>query len=201
MGCAAPNPLHWRDLRDRPPAEVLAKPDVRLVDEAYEVAFLDGRFRVDPGAERVEELAPEPGRLLSQEFQILLIRYLTTPMPGELAGEEVTEKELPGGATFFRGPHALPVQALVERFGRDAQGFLERGRRLGGAPVERGDAGLRFEPFARIPVTLVLWQADEEFDAQVTAAFDRSICRWFELDMVFLLVRQLATRLADVRGA
>lgn len=201
MGCAAPNPLHWRDLRERPPAEVLAKPDVRQVDGTYELPFLDGRFKIDPQAERVEELAPEPGRPLSKEFQILLIRYLTTPTPGGLSGIEVTEKELPGGATFFRGPHALPVQAVEARFGDDPQAFLERGRQLGGVPVERGDAALLFSPFPPTPVTLMLWQADEEFDAQVTATFDRSICRWFELDMVFLLVRQLATRLAEVRGA
>ncbi len=197
MGCAAPNPLHWRDLRERPAAEVLAKPTVCQVDGAYELPFLDGTFRIDPGAERVDEIAPQPGRPLSQEFQILLIRYLSTPMPGGLSGIQVTEKELPGGATFFRGPHALPVQAVEARFGQDPQAFLERGQQLGGVPVEQGDAALMFKPFRETPVTLVLWQTDEEFPAQVTAAFDRSICRWFELDMVFLLVRQLAVRLCQ----
>jgi hypothetical protein len=67
--------------------------------------------------------------------------------------------------------------------------------------VGHGDAALRFRPFPETPVTLILWQADEEFGAQVTATFDRSISRWFELDMIFLLVRQLAIRLGQGPGA
>jgi len=197
MGCAAPNPLHWRDLRERPRDEILAKAGVSAMDGAYELGFLDGRFRIDSVSERAEELSPEPGRPLSQELQILLIRYLTTPMPGGLTGMEVTEKELPGGATFFRGPHALPVQALLARFGRDPRAFLARCRQVGAKPVDHGDAAALLWPFHETPVTLILWQADDEFEAQITASFDRSISRWFELDMIFLLVRQLANWLAD----
>ena len=194
MGCAAPNPLHWQDLRAQPPERVLSKPGVEHSPSgtAYELGFLDGRFRIDPQAETVEELRPVAGRPLSQEFQILLIRYLTLSIDGQLAGEEVTEKDLPGGVTFFQGPHELPVHALEERFGNDPQGFAARGLELGATRIEHGDVGLRFFPLPETPVSLILWAADDEFGAQISAIFDRSICRWFSLDMVFLLVRQLS---------
>jgi hypothetical protein len=194
MGCAAPNPLHWQDLRAQPPEGVLSKPGVECTPgaTAYELGFMDGRFRIETQAETVEELWPVAGRPLSQEFQILLIRYLTLAIDGQLTGDQVTEKDLPGGATFFQGPHELPVHALVQRYGNDPQGFAARGLELGATRIEHGDVGLRFFPFPETPVSLILWAADDEFGAQISAVFDGSICHWFELDMVFLLVRQLS---------
>jgi hypothetical protein len=183
MGCAAPNPLHWRDL-------------LSVHSAAVEVDFLNARYRVDPVAKSITELKPDPQRVLTQSFQILLIRYLTSA-GGELTGEEITEKDLPSGVTFFRGPHALPVAPVVERFGSDPEAFLSRGRELGAEPAPQGDAAVRFWPFKNIPVTYVLWMADEEFPASVSVLFDRSIGSWFEPDMIFLLVGEITARIIE----
>jgi hypothetical protein len=183
MGCAAPNPLHWQDLLSVTPA-------------AVEVDFLNARYRVDPVARSITELEPDPRRVLTQSFQILLIRYLTSA-GDELTGEEITEKDLPGGVTFFRGPHELPVAPVAERFGSDPEAFRSRGRQLGGETASPGDAAVRFWPFKKIPVTYVLWKADEEFPASVSVLFDRSIGSWFEPDMIFLLVGEITARLVE----
>lgn len=183
MGCAAPNPFHWKDLRS-------------VSGEATEVSFLNARYRVDPVAERITEIGPDPSRVLSESFQILLIRHLIA-VSGEPVGEEITEKELPGGTTFFQGPHALPVAPVAECYGSDPEAFLSRGRELGAEPVSHGDAALRFWPFPGIPVTYVLWKADDEFPASVSVLFDRSISRWFEADMIFLLVGEITARIVE----
>lgn len=195
MGCAAPNPLHWQDLRQRPAETIGLVPGVTRTSDGFEVAFLDARYLVDPQGERIEELGPEPGRCPGEAFQILLIRYLVSSGAGEPADELVSEKELPGGATFFQGPHALLVEPVIQRFGADPPGFVACGLALGGECVELGDAAVRFWPFPKIPVTYVLWQADDEFPASVSVLFDRSISRWFELDMVFLLVAEVTGRI------
>ena len=164
--------------------------------ESVEVGFLNARYRVDPVAETIQEIEPDESRVLSQGFQILLIRYLAAKHNGSIQGIEVTEKELPGGPTFFRGPHELQLGPLIERFGRNPAGFVARGRELGGTRVEHGDASVRFLPFPKIPVTIILWGEDSEFPASVSVVFDKSICDWFELDMVFILVQQLILRIA-----
>jgi len=198
MGCAAPSPFHWRDLRALPRDEILRKPGVTPAgDGAFDLGFLDGRYRIDPVTERVEEIQPVSGRQLSPAFQILLIAYLIAPDGGAPDGEPVSEKDLPGGATFFQGPHAIPAGPVLDRFGRDPDGFETAGRALGAEPVGQGDRALRFLPFPPIPVTFVLWQADEEFAASLGVQFDRSIARWFGLDMVFLLSCELVERLAS----
>jgi hypothetical protein len=200
MGCAAPNELHWEDLRNRNPAQVLEQDGVRLAPEGkgYEVGFLDATYVVDPVAERITELSPKPDRLLTEEFQILLIRYLVAENGGPVSGIDVSEKDLPGGVTFFQGPHALHVIPISKAYGRDAEAFAAKGMEFGAEPVAYGDKAMRFYPFPKIPVTYVLWKADDEFPASVSVLFDKSITRWFQLDMIFTVVMVLTERI--IRG-
>lgn len=161
----------------------------------YEVTFLDSVYLIDPFGERVVEVAPVPGRELREEFQILLIRYLVATSGGPEVSVEISEKDLPGGVTFFQGPHALHVAPLVKRYGHDPDAFETRCSQLGAVPINHGDRAMRFCPFPQIPVTYVLWRADDEFPASVSVLFDKSISRWFELDMIFTLVLVLTERI------
>jgi hypothetical protein len=201
MACAAPSPLHWEDLRNRSQETILQQEGVRPAKQGhgYEISFLDASFLVDPQAESIVELSPDPDRRLTEEFQILLIRYLVGPNGGPLEGKDISEKDLPGGLTFFQGPHALQVEPITRLYGEDPEGFEVRGRALNGVPVPYGDKAIRFLPFPLMPVTYVLWRADEEFPAAVTVLFDKSIPRWFELDMIFTLVLALTDRIVDNR--
>jgi hypothetical protein len=199
MGCAAPNSFHWEDLRGRPRETILKQEGVSSASDgtSYEVSFLDSRYLVNPVAERIIEISPQPSRELPEVFQILLIRYLVAPNGGPVIDQDVSEKDLPGGVNFFQGPHALHVAPLVERYGSDPSGFEARARELGAVPVSYGDKAMRFLPFPLMPVTYVLWCEDDEFPASVRILFDKSITRWFELDMVFGLVLALTERIAE----
>ncbi len=198
MGCAAPNPMHWEDLRSRTSEAILRREGVRKAahGNGFETTFLDATYLVDPEGETITELFPQPNRPLTEGFQILLIRYLVANYGGPVDGKDVSEKDLPGGVTFFQGPHALHVSPISTRFGNDPDAFLELGRAFGGEVRDYGDGSLRFFPFPQIPVTYVLWRADEEFPASVSVLFDASITRWFELDMVFTLVMVLTERIS-----
>lgn len=199
MGCAAPHPLHWEDLRSRSREQILGRDGVRVpIDgKGYEVEFLNSVCLVDPAAERIVELSPNPGRELPEEFQILIIRYLVAENGGPLEGKDVSEKDFPGGVTFFQGPHTLNVAPIVQLYGRDPEAFEIRARELAAVPVRHGDKAMRFLPFPLMPVTYVLWKEDEEFPASVSVLFDKSITRWFELDMIFTLVLVLTERIVE----
>ncbi|AFM27114.1 DUF3786 domain-containing protein [Desulfomonile tiedjei] len=200
MSCAAPKPIHWEDLRNRNPEQILKQDGVTSTsDHAYEVRFLNAKYLVDAGAERITELSPYPSRRLSEEFQILLIRYLVADNGGPVTGVEVSEKDLPGGVTFFQGPHTLYVWPIAERYGRDPEAFEARALELGAQRVPHGDTAMRFFPFPEIPVTYVLWKEDDEFPASVSVLFDKSIIRWFALDMVFTTVLALTDHILTER--
>jgi hypothetical protein len=197
MGCASPNPFHWEDLAGRSAETVLKQPGVRLSQDghSYEVKFLNALYLVDPLGRRIVEINPDPVRLPSEEFQILLIRYLVADYGGPIAGKEISEKDLQGGVTFFQGPHALHVKPIVELYGAAPDAFEKRALELGAAPSAHGDKGMTFFPFPEIPVTYVLWKEDEEFPASATILFDKSIEKWLRLDMIFLAVLVVTERI------
>ena len=197
MGCASPNPFHWEDLAGRSVEKVLKQPGVRLSKDghSYEVRFLNALYLVDPLRRRIVEIDPNPVRLLSEEFQILLIRYLVADYGGPIAEKEISEKDLQGGVTFFQGPHALHVSPIVKIYGSDPDAFEKRGRELGAVPAAHGDQAMTFFPFPEIPVTYVLWKEDDEFSASATVLFDKSIEKWLSLDMIFLVVLVVTERI------
>lgn len=199
MGCAAPNPLHWADLRDIPEDKILSRLGVKPGDRkgTYVVSFLNGSYLVDSNAETIRELTPRPDALLSEEFQILLIRYLASKWGAALTGRVISEKDLPGGVTFFQGPHALYTEPIVKKYGGDPDAFERDAVRFGAATAPYGDKAMRFSPFPETPVTYVLWREDEEFPASVSVLFDESIGSWFELDMVYTLALALTRHIIE----
>lgn len=201
MSCATPNAVHWEDLRARPSEDVLRNPGVWVSSrvEGYTLNFLNAVYDVDTTSERIMEISPQPSMQLTEEFQILLIRYLVAKNGGPLEGKEISEKDFPGGVTFFQGPHALYTEPVARLFGDDPQAFEDRGCELGAKKVPYGDRAMRFLPFELIPVTYVLWKKDAEFPASISVLFDKSISRWFELDMIFTLVLVLTVRIVDGR--
>lgn len=199
MSCAAPHPLHWEDLRSRHGEEITRKPGVNLLPKGngYELNFLNAVYSIDIDSERITQVRPNFRQDLTEEFQILLIRYLVSDYAGPMEGKEVSEKDFPGGVTFFQGPHQLHVEPIIRLFGHNPEAFEKRALELGAVPASYGDKAMRFFPFPLIPVTYVLWKKDEEFPASMTLLFDSSISRWFELDMIFALVLVLTEKIVE----
>jgi hypothetical protein len=130
-------------------------------------------------------------------FYLFVIYYLLLPRDIALYGEWISEKDLPGGATFFRGPHLLPTSLISDRFGNDLQGFRDRCRQLGGTPLNMADAAFSFQITRDIPVAVLYWTGDEEFPAEAKILYDRAMSEPLPLDIVFALAFEVCTRLAS----
>ena len=107
----------------------------------------------------------------------------------------ISEKEIPGGPTFFRGPHALPTDLITKRFGNDLAAFGKRCASLKGSPLEMADAAYRFDIVPRVPVAVLYWCGDEEFPAEAKLLFDKSIARRLATDVVYALAVGVCERL------
>jgi hypothetical protein len=186
----------WKALAARDPAELSRRTLAAAEPGGYSLDFLDRRYRVEPEAGRIG--GPQADRLLADpEFELLLLTYLTQAADVPPEGTWVSEKDLPGGSLFFRGPHALPLEPLRARFGDDLPGFRRASERLGGGALPYGDAAYGFTVLPRIPAGCVLWARDEEFPARLNMLFDRSLGRHLPLDVVLALAHCLALRLLE----
>jgi hypothetical protein len=98
-------------------------------------------------------------------------------------------------AHFFQGPHALLVDPLIKRYGRDLEDFKNTAEFLEGRPVDMADAAYQLLPFPRVPVYYLFWQGDDEFDPRISVLFDRSIEEVFSADVIWGLVSRVSTAL------
>src|SRR5208283_3525427 len=107
-------------------------------------------------------------------------------------GEKLIESIAADGAVllgrlgyFFRGSHVMPLDRVAGKYARDVKGFMMKGAQFGGTPVQYGDAAFALLPFPRIPVTIILWSADEEFDARVELLLDATCELQAPIDIIW----------------
>ena len=103
-----------------------------------------------------------------------------------LSSSTVSEKELSSGEFFFRS-HPLATGKMEEIYGSDSECFIKRGIALGGKQVKHGDVAIELQVLPRIPVTVILWKADDEFPARVQMLFDPTIDTHMQLDAIWSL--------------
>jgi hypothetical protein len=184
---------YWEELRCQDPAVLgrRALADYRS-ESGYRLTFLGEDYHIDPGQGKIIRAQTPDKRLSFQEYLVLLV-YLLKARDLPLSGEWVNEKELKGGALFFRGPHALAREPLEKRYGRDPQGLLRAGQALGGTATGKGEASFRLTALPRIPLEYIFYGEDEEFPAQLIITFDRTVAQHLPLDVIWALVN-LVTR-------
>jgi hypothetical protein len=183
----------WKEFNEREAREITDRTGAVYEGGRYRLPFLDRTLVMDPAGRQVE-LAGAPGAEPGFRLCLAALLYLLHINPA-LLGPGISPLELPGGTTFFRGPHSLPNEILEERFGRDAAGFKAAGKKLKGEARPAGDAAVRLQIFPGLAVGVILWQADEEFPARVSFTLPAHLDRFWFLDAIWGLLNLVAQEL------
>ena len=186
--CSEVDENFWRDLAQADPEDILRRTGVLVDQEAFCVPYFNRELVVDQEQQRVylaDAPAAEPGFRRCLTTLLYLLKVDTAAL-----GPPLSPLELPGATMFFQksGPHAVPSAPLEERFGQDLAAFLEVGRRLGAEERANGDAALAFQVLPGLPVEVILWEADEDFPAQVSFTVPAQLDRFWQLDAVLGLI-------------
>lgn len=185
---------HWEALAKANPQDVARRSlaDIDPGGGGYRMEFLRREYLVDPATRTVRPADPEDTGRVNFEVRMVLLVYLAYAKEIPLAKKWVTEKRLPTGELFFRGLHALPTPRLAQHFGDRPEALAEAVKALGGKEV-MGSADLTLEltPLPRVPVRLLLWTRDDEFDAHATILFDAFIEHQLALDAIGSMVSRL----------
>jgi hypothetical protein len=186
--------LNWADSED---VCRRSKAQFDAASSSYLVDFLQERYRIVPRDLVIEPFSgPVPQGGPSIELQVILLTYLLSAQEIPLADKLVAGSSLKGGQLFFRGSHGFPLDPLLEEYGRDVEGFLDRGLSVGGVQEDYGDVSIRFTALPRVPVVMILWRGDEEFPPRLSVLFDASIDRHLPLDAITGLVAEICRRMA-----
>jgi len=191
----------WGALQKADPAIISRSCDVSFdhQQELYLIPVLDEVYGVSPKDKKITKLTE--GDSSQEKFRVeltlFLLHYLLGTKNISLKGKLVSEKELKGGEMFFRGPHALSTPNIIKKFGNNPEGFLAAGLKLKGEKIALGNAAIELKAAPKIPITYVLWIADEEFPASVKILFDPTIQEFLPLDIIYGLTIFTSHRLIE----
>ena len=191
------DPVHFKDLSAKTPEEIVrntgAVYDAGM--DRYQITVWQNTYAVSPALETVEAIEGSvPAR--SDYMALFIVHYLLGSVSLPLSGTWVSEKDIPGGAAFFRGPHTLPTDRIARAFGDDPDRFSKACADLNGQPLDMADRAFVFHITPDIPVSVLFWQADEDFPAEAKLLFDRSISQRLALDIVYALAVMVCHTLA-----
>jgi hypothetical protein len=120
----------------------------------------------------------------SNPVQAALLQYLVLSDGTPLAHRWVSLRELPNGAFYERAFQSYSGNLVARHFKGDVGGFRAAARKLGGDPVELGDAAFRFWALPRIPLVVVYWSGGDEFPASAQVLFDASAGHYHHVEML-----------------
>ncbi len=195
--CHKLDPIFFSRLTGMNPADVCRRSRAAYNNDrhAYRITALGQEYEINTEKCTILPKSIANTNPVSVELGLLILMYLLEAKNIPPAGKWVNEYSLKGGAMFFRGPHAFRTDEIAGRFGHDIEGFKKACMQLGGVPEQMGDAAFRFQILPRIQAVVVLWYADDEFDASAKLLLDPTIEEHLPLDVIFGMGLELFGRI------
>jgi hypothetical protein len=163
---------------------------VTLLNNEYEVRLSDKRVvSTSQGSKPVEFLE-----------ELCILAYLINARDLPPAGKLVRAEDLPSGQFFFRGLHSLPTEKIEKAFGRRPEALSEIAEQFDAEKCEFGDASIRLNVLPRVPITIIIWQAYEQFGARASILFDQTAAVHMPLDALGAAVNLAVEKMSKAAG-
>jgi hypothetical protein len=182
----------WEILSTRKPSDVCKAASVAYdaASANYRVTSFGMDFIVSVQSKKITSTAMGSEVLLGKLgsfFRLSVLWYLVSAKDIACTNRPVKLEHIRGGDIFTRGSHVLPLDSVANKYSKNREGFIEKGKKLGGTVTTFGDASLRLAPLPRIPITLTLWLEDDEFPARLDLLFDSTCDLQLPTDVIWCI--------------
>ncbi|MFQ5486436.1 MAG: DUF3786 domain-containing protein [Desulfobacterales bacterium] len=189
--------IHFQELAEQDPTDVCRRASCEYDDvkEFYTLSVWDEKYAIYPHEFKIDRIGKND-QSPHDYLYLFIIHYLLKAKEIDITGEWISEKDIPGGVTFFRGPHAIPTHLISKQYANNIKEFRERCEQLHGISLDAADVSYRFEITARIPVAALYWKGDDEFLPEAKILYDKTITEHLAPDIIFALAVAICKRLA-----
>ena len=141
------------------------------------------------------------GEPLTRWEQVFIYNHMAQGGRAHPTGNWKALQELPNTVSKIKSMHAHVEGPLAERFGGKTADLDAAAGKLGGQDKSgenpTADAAWLFRPLPRIPVMLLFWDREEEFDAKVKLLFDETITEHLDIESILFLSERLTQLLCE----
>lgn len=189
---------YFHKLAEQDPNKIceLVECNYDYVEKSYKIIFWDDEYLINPITGRIECLNNRSHNT-HEYFQIFIIHYLLIKKKIEVFNEWISEKDIPGGSSFFTVSHEIPTCLICKKFENDLLKFKQHCEALNGFSIDLADAAYCFKITPQVPVAVLYWVGDDDFPPQAKILFDKSI-KIFPLDVIFALAIEICSRIGTL---
>ena len=182
--------IYFQELSERDPKDVCRRALCKYddINKLYRLSVWGDEYEISPNQLKIDCMSNN-NQSLHAYFYLFIIHYLLK-----------SEKDIPGGTTFFRGPHEIPTNLICLRFNNNICEFKEICEQIHGIPLNMADAAYSFKITPRIPVVVLYWRGDDDFPAESKILYDRTIAEHLASDIIYALAVGICERLGTPHG-
>jgi hypothetical protein len=164
----------WESLDSLDPEELARKSGASFDSEKKEftLIFLNHEFHIKPSNRTVMNPKGQEARPF---IAVLLLHYLVYAKDIGLEGELISFRELSGGDVYYNAFQRRAIIPITNAFGSNCEALRAAGGRIHAEESDHGDISVKIQVFPTIPVTVILWEGDDEIPPSSNMLFDASI--------------------------
>lgn len=160
---------------------------VKYLNSIYEVTFPQGEVKLKDSDEEV-----------NLSVQILILHYLINANGAPLQDKLISFKELPDGAIYIEPFTRRAINPMLKVFQNNFEDFVRLAEELGGSKSHLGDVSVTVYVFPNVPITYVMWAADDEFAASGNILFDASASNYLPTEDYALVSSLVIYKMCDM---
>jgi hypothetical protein len=189
--------IYFEELSGQNPIEVCRRALCSYddIDKFYSISVWGKLYKIYPHQFLIKYITKTKHERLHPYFDLFVIHYLLKAKEIEPGNQWISEKDIPGGSTFFRGPHEIPTNLITAQFDCNSEGFKKRCEHYMGTPLNLADAAFVFKIVPRVPVAVLYWGGDDEFPTESKILYDKTIADHLALDIIYALAVGICERL------
>lgn len=180
--------------------ELVRRFQLKSDEEAIYIEYYGQLYRLDRKCGMIT-LASDPEYRLSFNTIIAIYNLFYYAKPeAKVRGVFVPFRQVKRAAPFDPAFQRTILKPLAKTFEGKAELMEKACLALHGTPVRQGDVGYIIQAFACMPLTVIFWDGDEEFNAQANILFDEDITDFLHEETVVCIASDLVRRLAEEAG-
>lgn len=164
--------------RNTDPKDVTARlRDVEWDGEKFTVTLLGRSYAISHPEYAI--VALDGGKVPPLPTQTFLLRYLMESRDVPWAGSWKTFREMPWGEMYIKPYTGRVLTRAAFTFGTRLDAFRQAAERMGGIPLNHGDAGYQFALVGNYQMQILAWEGDDEFPPNAQVLYSDNFAEGF----------------------
>lgn len=169
-------------------------------EEALYINYYRQKYRIDRKSGMITLEADSKCRLAFNTLMSIYNLFYYAKPGAAVKGEFVPFRSVKRAAPFAPAFQRTILTPLAKTFDGHLEALKKACISLGGVPIRQGDAGYVIHAFDCMPLTMVFWDGDDEFEAQANILFDADITDFIHEESVVCIASDLVRRLSEEAG-